>query len=86
MDGIRGSFPQRAKTQGRGTDKGHVQTNLSTKLRWSQNVQADTYRLREEKAITSSKEPITPRSLLQMAPEKALRGQVVRKALKKGYP
>ena len=58
MDGIRGSFPQWAKTQGRGTDKGHVQTNLSTKLRWSQNVQADTYRLREEKAITSSKEPI----------------------------
>ena len=38
MDGIRGSFPQQAKAQGRGTGKGHVQTNLSTGLRGPRNV------------------------------------------------
>ena len=49
MDGIRGSFPQQAKAQGRGTGKGHVQTNLSTGLRGPWNVQADMHTARERR-------------------------------------
>lgn len=82
MDGIRGSFPQQAKTQGRGTGKGHVQTNLSTKLRVSEHAGGHTPPTGGRESNRGVEEPSTLRSHLAVAPEGALRGQVVRRVHK----